>query len=40
METLGRSIYDYVVENGKAYHRFKEGKYILPNNAFLLTPNE
>lgn len=26
------SIYDYVEENGRTYHRYKEGKYMLPND--------
>ncbi|KAJ1336005.1 gliotoxin biosynthesis N-methyltransferase [Microdochium nivale] len=26
------SIYDHVVENGRTYHRYKEGKYMLPND--------
>ncbi|CAJ2503698.1 Uu.00g110920.m01.CDS01 [Anthostomella pinea] len=26
------SIYDHVEENGRTYHRFKEGKYMLPND--------
>jgi hypothetical protein len=26
------SIYDYVEENGRTYHRYKEGKYYLPND--------
>ncbi|KAI1263824.1 S-adenosyl-L-methionine-dependent methyltransferase [Xylariaceae sp. FL1019] len=30
--TLNSSIYDHVVENGRTYHRFKEGKYMLPND--------
>ncbi|KAI1076969.1 S-adenosyl-L-methionine-dependent methyltransferase [Whalleya microplaca] len=27
------SIFDHIVENGRTYHRFKEGKYMLPNDA-------
>ncbi|KAI1337094.1 S-adenosyl-L-methionine-dependent methyltransferase [Xylariaceae sp. FL0016] len=27
------SIYDNVIENGRTYHRFKEGKYLLPNDV-------
>ncbi|CAK7215225.1 hypothetical protein SBRCBS47491_002410 [Sporothrix bragantina] len=30
--SLRSSIYDYVEENGRTYHRFKEGKYPLPND--------
>ena len=26
------SVYDYVEENGRTYHRYKEGKYPLPND--------
>lgn len=26
------SVYDFVEENGRTYHRFKEGKYYLPND--------
>ncbi|PMD34320.1 S-adenosyl-L-methionine-dependent methyltransferase [Hyaloscypha variabilis F] len=26
------SVYDYVVENGRTYHRFKEGNYLMPND--------
>jgi hypothetical protein len=26
------TIYDFVEENGRTYHRFKEGKYHLPND--------
>jgi len=26
------SIYDSIVENGRTYHRFREGKYYLPND--------
>jgi hypothetical protein len=25
-------IYNYVDENGRTYHRYKEGKYLLPND--------
>ncbi|KAI1277302.1 S-adenosyl-L-methionine-dependent methyltransferase [Xylaria sp. FL0933] len=31
-ESISDSIYDHVVENGRTYHRFKEGKYLLPND--------
>ncbi|KAI0458100.1 S-adenosyl-L-methionine-dependent methyltransferase [Xylaria acuta] len=31
-QSLNSSIYDHVVENGRTYHRFKEGKYLLPND--------
>ncbi|CAK7235721.1 hypothetical protein SCUCBS95973_009362 [Sporothrix curviconia] len=30
--SLRSSIYDYVEENGRTYHRYKEGKYPLPND--------
>ncbi|KAI1324902.1 S-adenosyl-L-methionine-dependent methyltransferase [Xylariaceae sp. FL0255] len=30
--SIDSSIYDHVVENGRTYHRFKEGKYMLPND--------
>ncbi|KAH6890278.1 S-adenosyl-L-methionine-dependent methyltransferase [Thelonectria olida] len=48
-ESLRSSIVDYRLENGRTYHRYKEGKYYLPNddlenerldlqhNLFLLT---
>ena len=26
------SVYDFVEENGRTYHKFKEGKYYLPND--------
>lgn len=26
------SVYDHVEENGRTYHRYKEGKYMLPND--------
>ncbi|PMD63054.1 S-adenosyl-L-methionine-dependent methyltransferase [Hyaloscypha bicolor E] len=26
------SVYDYIEENGRRYHRFKEGQYLLPND--------
>ncbi|KAI0805391.1 S-adenosyl-L-methionine-dependent methyltransferase [Xylaria sp. FL0064] len=31
-QSISDSIYDHVVENGRTYHRFKEGKYLLPND--------
>ncbi|KAI0118355.1 S-adenosyl-L-methionine-dependent methyltransferase [Nemania sp. FL0031] len=31
-QSVTSSIYDHVVENGRTYHRFKEGKYLLPND--------
>lgn len=31
-QSVRSSIYDYVEENGRTYHRFKEGKYFLPND--------
>ena len=30
--SVSSSIYNYVVENGRTYHRYKEGKYMLPND--------
>ncbi|KAK3685340.1 S-adenosyl-L-methionine-dependent methyltransferase [Podospora appendiculata] len=30
--SLQSSIYDYVEENGRTYHRYKQGKYPLPND--------
>jgi len=27
------SVYDYVEENGRTFHRYKDGKYALPNDA-------
>ncbi|RYP19993.1 hypothetical protein DL765_003042 [Monosporascus sp. GIB2] len=30
--SVASSIYDHVVENGRTYHRYKEGKYMLPND--------
>lgn len=30
--SLRSSVYDYVEENGRTYHRYKEGKYPLPND--------
>ncbi|CAG8977293.1 hypothetical protein HYALB_00012985 [Hymenoscyphus albidus] len=32
-QSLRSSIYEDVEENGRTYHRFKEGKYPLPNDA-------
>ncbi|RDL34559.1 uncharacterized protein BP5553_07687 [Venustampulla echinocandica] len=31
--SLNSSIYEFVEENGRTYHRYKEGKYMLPNDA-------
>jgi hypothetical protein len=31
-ESTRSSVYDYVEENGRTYHRFKQGKYHLPND--------
>ncbi|KAI5839162.1 S-adenosyl-L-methionine-dependent methyltransferase [Morchella snyderi] len=31
-ESLTASIYEYRYENGRRYHAYKEGKYILPND--------
>ncbi|KAI8623129.1 S-adenosyl-L-methionine-dependent methyltransferase [Xylariaceae sp. FL1651] len=31
-QSIHSSIYDHVIENGRTYHRFKEGKYMLPND--------
>ncbi|KAJ3551103.1 hypothetical protein NPX13_g11434 [Xylaria arbuscula] len=31
-QSVGDSIYDHVIENGRTYHRFKAGKYLLPND--------
>ena len=36
--SVSSSIYDYVVENGRTYHRYKEGKYMLPNDEVSLSP--
>ncbi|CAI0652657.1 unnamed protein product [Colletotrichum noveboracense] len=30
--SLRESVVDYLVENGRTYHRYKEGKYHLPND--------
>ncbi|KAI8255725.1 Secondary metabolism regulator LAE1 [Colletotrichum sp. SAR11_239] len=30
--SLRESVTDYLVENGRTYHRYKEGKYNLPND--------
>jgi hypothetical protein len=29
------SIYDYREENGRTYHRYKDGAYLLPNDEVL-----
>lgn len=31
--SLRASVYDYVEENGRTFHKYKEGKYVLPNDA-------
>ncbi|KAI5856130.1 S-adenosyl-L-methionine-dependent methyltransferase [Tricharina praecox] len=31
-DSITSSIVDYVYENGRRYHRFREGKYLLPND--------
>ncbi|KAI0487610.1 S-adenosyl-L-methionine-dependent methyltransferase [Xylaria cf. heliscus] len=31
-QSIDSNIYDHVVENGRTYHRFREGKYLLPND--------
>ncbi|KAI1805107.1 S-adenosyl-L-methionine-dependent methyltransferase [Daldinia bambusicola] len=31
--SLDSSLYHYVHENGRTYHRYKEGRYFLPNDA-------
>lgn len=31
-QSVRSSLYDFVEENGRTYHRFKEGKYHLPND--------
>ncbi|KAH8754051.1 S-adenosyl-L-methionine-dependent methyltransferase [Hyaloscypha finlandica] len=30
--SMRSSVYDHVAENGRTYHRYKEGKYALPND--------
>lgn len=30
--SLKSSIIDYIYENGRRYHRYKEGSYMLPND--------
>jgi hypothetical protein len=30
--SLRTSIYQYIEENGRTYHKFKAGKYLLPND--------
>ncbi|KAK0636120.1 S-adenosyl-L-methionine-dependent methyltransferase [Bombardia bombarda] len=30
--SLASSIYNFIEENGRTYHRFKQGKYLLPND--------
>lgn len=34
-QSLSSSLYEHVVENGRTYHKFKEGKYPLPNDEVL-----
>lgn len=36
--SVTESIYDHIVENGRTYHRYKEGKYMLPNDEVRRTP--
>jgi hypothetical protein len=31
------SVYEFVEENGRTYHRFKEGKYYLPNDEVIIS---
>lgn len=35
--SVSSSIYNHVVENGRTYHRYKEGKYMLPNDEVGIT---
>ncbi|KAF8053742.1 S-adenosyl-L-methionine-dependent methyltransferase [Lyophyllum atratum] len=35
--SITSSIVDYVYENGRRYHRYQEGKYMLPNDEFRST---
>lgn len=37
--SVTESIYDHIVENGRTYHRYKEGKYMLPNDEVGLYPH-
>jgi hypothetical protein len=30
--SLNSELYDHVEENGRSYHRYKQGKYVLPND--------
>ncbi|PMD30364.1 S-adenosyl-L-methionine-dependent methyltransferase [Hyaloscypha variabilis F] len=30
--SMRSSVYNHVAENGRTYHRYKEGKYVLPND--------
>jgi hypothetical protein len=32
-DSLASSIYGYVYENGRRYHAYREGNYLLPNDA-------
>ena len=32
-QSVRSSIYDFVEEHGRTFHRYKEGKYVLPNDA-------
>jgi len=34
MVSVGSSVYDFAEENGRTYHKYKEGKYFLPNDEF------
>lgn len=31
-QSITSSVTDYVMENGRRYHRYSEGKYVLPND--------
>jgi 2-polyprenyl-3-methyl-5-hydroxy-6-metoxy-1,4-benzoquinol methylase len=33
MQSANSSIYDFVEEHGRTYHKYKEGKYVLPNDG-------
>jgi hypothetical protein len=34
--SVNSSIFEFVEENGRTYHRYKEGKYFLPNDEVCL----
>ncbi|TVY36861.1 Diphthamide biosynthesis protein [Lachnellula subtilissima] len=34
--SVNSSFYNYVEENGRTYHKYKEGKYMMPNDAMKL----